>query len=162
MEHTKHIWRAILLLMLVGVVGFVARHLMIPVSFGQKGFYRYDSLKDYMSQPVVHGDTDACRSCHQTVWDTAKKGKHAPVSCEECHGPLAAHVTENAKSGQAQVDRTYRECAMCHQQLVARPKKHPQVDPTAHLVKIGAITAGEPIPEGICITCHDPHNPGLK
>jgi hypothetical protein len=160
MEHTKHIWRAVLLLVLVAIAAIVGRHFMVPASFGDKGFYRYDSLAEFMSKPVIHGDVDSCRSCHQAAFDTEKKGKHTSVSCEVCHGPLAAHARDNAKFADAQIDRSHNLCLKCHQKLRAKPEKYPQIEATEHLVKNGAISEGEPIPEGACIACHDPHSPG--
>lgn len=158
MEHTKHIWRAVLILIVAAVGGISARHFLVPKSFGQAGFYRYDSLAEYMSKPLVHGAADACNACHQPIVDAKASGKHAGLSCEGCHGPLADHVKGNAKSADAVVNRSNDLCLLCHEKLLARPKTHPQIDPTEHLIANGVISPGEPIIEEACIVCHDVHS----
>lgn len=159
MEHTKHIWRAVFLLIGAVIVAVVARHFMIPRSFGDKGFYRYDSLGEHRSKPPIHGAVDACGACHQPAFDAKKTGKHVSVSCEVCHGPLSDHVKDNAKIAKAPVDKSYTLCLRCHEKLKARPETFPQVEPTEHLIAEGAIATGEPIPEEACIACHDVHSP---
>jgi len=159
MEHTKHMWRAVLVLIVIAVAAVVARHFLIPESFGAQGFYRFDSLGEYMAKPAVHGDVAACHTCHQPVYDIAQTGKHATVSCEVCHGPLSAHVKDTEKSADALINRSNGTCVQCHEKLRARPEEFPQLELTEHLESSGVISPGEPIPEEVCIACHDAHNP---
>jgi hypothetical protein len=162
MEHTKHIWRASILLILIAVGAVVGRHFLVPESFGEQGFYRNDSLAEYKALPVRHGDADSCLSCHKTECDAIKGGKHATVSCQGCHNILSAHAKDNAKIADAPVDKTPSACLLCHGRLRARPETFPQIDAMEHLIKNGVISKGEAIPDEACITCHDVHNPGNK
>ena len=59
------------------------------------------------------------------------KGKHAHVNCEACHGPLAKHADDPARSTPAKLD-TAVFCARCHTASAAKPKGFPQVDPADH------------------------------
>lgn len=159
MEHTKHIWRAVLILIAAAIGGICFQHFMVPESFGETGFYRHDSLAEYMAQPLVHGDTGSCAACHQKNADTKAAGSHAGLSCEPCHAPLSAHVQDNAKYADMPLNKSKDLCLNCHLKLRARPEKHPQIDPVEHLVAQGVISAGEPVPDEACISCHDPHSP---
>jgi hypothetical protein len=162
MEHTKHIWRAVLLLLLLGLSAVAGRHFLIPPSFGTQGFYRYDSLAEYMAKPVIHGPANACRECHQPIVESEIKGKHASQSCEGCHAPLSVHVADNKKIADMPSKGSNEWCANCHGKLRARPQTFPQIDVTEHLVKNGVISAGDPIPKNACTTCHDVHSPGTS
>ncbi len=162
MEHTKHLWRAVLILLIGLILAVVGRHFLIPKSFGERGFYRFDSVAEYASKPVEHGDANSCSSCHQPVCETAKGGKHATVACQGCHGALSTHVKNNAKFANATVDKSPEMCLLCHEKLRARPEAFPQIDVMEHLVGNSVISKGEAIPEEVCVTCHDVHNPGMK
>ena len=118
-------------------------------------------IADFEAKPVIHGGADSCLPCHQKEVDGAKKGKHATNACEGCHGPVTAHVKDNAKFANATVDKSMDLCTRCHEKLQARPKEFPQIVPGEHLVKVGAISAGEAIPKDACLTCHDAHSPGI-
>lgn len=74
MGHTKHLWRAVLLLIMLGGGSIVGRHFLIPQSFGESGFYRYDSLYDYMKQPISHGGNASCTPCHEELAGMSLEG----------------------------------------------------------------------------------------
>lgn len=162
MTHTKHLWRAAILLILVSVGGIVGRHFLVPPTFGATGFYRADSLKDHMSKPVIHGTRTSCNACHQDIAQTALAGKHATLSCETCHAPESKHVKDDAKIADMPSSKTGAQCALCHAQLRARPKTQHQIEFDKHLVKLEVAQPGEAIPEDVCYTCHDPHSPSLE
>lgn len=161
MEHTKHLWRAGLILLAVTVVAIVGRHFLIPSSFGDHGFYRYDSLGEFMAKPAIHGGAQSCEPCHADQAKARKEGKHASVSCEICHAPAAKHAEGDVKVADMPVDRSYILCAYCHRTLRARPESMPQVDPVKHLMEMEVIAKGEAIPEGACGACHDVHSPSV-
>ncbi|MHC4413757.1 MAG: cytochrome C [Planctomycetota bacterium] len=154
MEHAKHIIRAVLLLVAAAVAFVVVRHFMIPESFGEHGHYRFGSVADYAGKEPVHGARVSCAGCHDEEAGTVSDGKHDPVACEVCHGPLATHVRGGERIAEMPVRRTHSLCGWCHERLVARPKKFPQVDMRTHVADKG----GEMI-EGICLECHDAHDP---
>lgn len=154
MEHTKHIIRAVLLLVLA-MVGFVlTRHFLYPTSFGQYGHYRFDSVAEYAAKDLVHGAPGACDACHADQAKKKAEGKHASVSCELCHGPLGVHVKADAKVAVMPVDRTVKLCGCCHQRLEARRSDFPQVVLASHAIEKGAPTAGM-----ACLECHNAHKP---
>ena len=161
MEHTKHIWRAALLLLALVVGATVTRHFLVPESFGQEGFYRYNSLSEFMASAPRHGNQAACGTCHMEQSEARAEGKHATVSCEVCHAPLATHAVGNEKIADMRIPPSDRLCAYCHQRLRARPHDMPQIDAQEHLEQLGVIEAGQEIEPGTCIVCHDVHSPSL-
>lgn len=154
MEHAKHIIRAVLLLVLAVVLFVLVRHVMIPKSFGDYGHYRYDSIAEYAALEAMHGAPDACIDCHDEEADARAAGKHAAVSCEVCHAPLATHVSNDEKVAPMAVRRSTELCGWCHEKLVARPVTMPQVHMINHVIeKDGDLT------ESACLECHNAHNP---
>jgi hypothetical protein len=151
MEHTKHIWRAVILLLVLLVAGVIGRQFLIPESFGEMGFFRGTALDEFMAKEMEHGVQDSCAECHDDVAEAKAGGAHAPVQCEVCHAPLSTHVRDGDIVGQMAVNRTWHLCADCHQYLVARPAGMTQIDLHEHL----ELAPGEAIPEDACFDCHD-------
>ena len=135
----------------VFVAGFVLllllRAFFVPKSFGQYGHFRGDAIQEIAAKPVVYAGHQTCEGCHTDVLDVKKDGKHAPVACESCHGPLANHADD--PSIQPQKLDTAGLCVRCHEANSAKPKKFPQVASKEH-------SSGLP-----CETCHQPHSPAL-
>ena len=161
MKHTQHIWRAVIILIVLLVVFITIQHFLVPESFGLAGHYRYDSLSELMDKPIIHGNITACKKCHDNIQEERDKGKHVSVSCEVCHAPLAFHVKDDKKVDVMPINRSYTLCAYCHQKLEGRPKSFPQVTFKEHLVAQGAEILDK-IPDKICITCHSVHSPSIK
>ena len=160
----SHIYRLIVLLVLV-VAGFVAvRSLAIPSSWDGEKFYRVDSLEDLKLQPMQLGGNETCSGAgchdqkrvakHKSQLDTVAKGSHKGLACESCHGPLSAHVSDNKRLAAAQINRENTLCLGCHAPLLSRPKDFPQFDTenTGHWYFDVEITTP-------CRDCHSPHNP---
>jgi len=162
MEHSKHIWRAVIILV-AGVAFTVGgRHFLVPASFGQLGHFRADSIGEYMAKPVMHGNDASCGKCHPDQFAAHEQGKHKAVRCENCHGPLALHADSDKKIADAKVMASADLCALCHQKLDARPKTFPQIDLKAHMNELLAkegLPPRDTVPAKICFTCHDPHDP---
>ena len=167
MEHTKHIWRAVFIILLVPVAFVVVSHLAVPASFGIYGHYRADSVKEFMAKPTIHGDATSCFNCHdkthKDLLEKKVKGKHATVPCENCHNPLSFHAKPDPQTGELKmfekmaINKSNKLCGYCHEYLVARPKSFPQVELKEHVTKQDA-----EFEEGVCVVCHDPHNPSVK
>ncbi len=68
MEHTKHLWRAGILLLVFVIGGFVARHFLVPDSFGEMGYYRYAALFEFMEQEPRHGCWQTSAMPPHAVW----------------------------------------------------------------------------------------------
>jgi len=151
MKHTKHIWRAAFLLLFLFMGGIIARHFLIPHSFGAAGYYRYDSLLDFMRKEPVHGVPGACGECHDDIAEAKAAGGHAAVRCEVCHATLASHVREGEVIAEMAINRSYTLCAYCHQALRARPASISQIDLREHL----ELEPGASFPREACLECHD-------
>ncbi len=52
MENTKHIWRAVILLLILLVAVVLGRQFLIPESFGEMGFYRGKALEEFMAKEM--------------------------------------------------------------------------------------------------------------
>jgi len=138
------------LVMAIALVAFVlVRAAIIPRTFGQYGHYRGDAIAEIAARPVAFAGHQACESCHTEVVDQKKLGKHVVVSCEACHGALAAHAEDPASFTPPKLD-TAVLCARCHEANAAKPKTFPQVVTADHS---GGIA---------CDTCHQPHKPGIE
>ncbi|MHC4303958.1 MAG: cytochrome C [Planctomycetota bacterium] len=155
MEHSKHIIRAVLLLVLVAVVFVVVRHFLIPKSFGQYGHFRGDNIAEIAAKSPVHGGRESCVECHADEVDYVSEEEHGSISCEVCHAPVAAHAAAGEKIADMPVHRTTALCSWCHQRLDARPDTFPQINFVEHVTDKG----GE-FNEGICWECHEyAHDP---
>jgi len=151
MENTKHIWRAVILLLVLLVAVVLGRQALIPESFGEMGYYRADALDEFMAKEMEHGPPGSCAECHDDVAEAKAAGGHARVQCEVCHAPLSTHVRDGDIVAEMAINRTWHLCANCHQQLTARPAGMTQIDLHEHL----EFEPGESIPEDACFECHD-------
>lgn len=156
MEHSKHLARMIILVVLVLVVFHIARTLFTPSSFGKYGHYRADNVTEQMAEPVVHGGAASCEACHAERNAQLRGGAHATVECEVCHAPLASHVKDSGKIGEMPRNRSHALCLRCHDKLDARPERFPQIQVDEHLEKMGATMGPE-----VCVGCHDSHDPKM-
>jgi predicted CXXCH cytochrome family protein len=121
---------------------------MVPDGFGKFGHYRAGAIDDARQPAPVHAGQAACAECHADVVTVRAAARHAPVSCESCHGALGRHASgEIAKPARP----NGRElCIRCHSAGAGRPRQYPTVVVKDH--------AGEEV----CITCHTPHNPKMQ
>jgi hypothetical protein len=88
-----------------------------------------------------------CTSCHAPEAGAQDASIHVNVSCEDCHGPGAAHSSSAAAARSAVLIKpTSRICATCHAVTAGRPTTFSQIDPAKHY------SGGE------CLRCHDPHS----
>ena len=156
MEHTKHVFRAGLLLVAVIVTYVLGRGLLVPDSFGMYGHYRYRDVLEQRERAPVHGAPDSCKDCHGEVFDKRTAGKHATVPCEDCHAPLATHVAGGKHAAAMRIERSFALCVRCHRTMISRPAVVRQVVPEEHVEKRGERLAGK-----VCMECHDPHAPEL-
>ncbi len=145
-EDTQHLWRMAALFGVGLVVFVVARAFLVPDDFGVLGHYRAGALADNAAASPVFAGQTACADCHGDVLDERVGSKHAKVSCEACHGPLATHVAdpENVKPTRPDPGKI---CLVCHLANVAKPPAFPQVDVATH-------AGGK-----ACAECHPHHHP---
>ncbi len=154
MEHARHVFRVLFVLLLAIVAIVLGRTLLVPKSYGLYGSYRFDNVAEQANvRPPLHGGADSCAQCHAPRVKVVSGGSHKAVSCEVCHGPLGKHVKDGNVVAKMNVDHSFTLCARCHRKILGRPEKFPQVVLSQHVqTKL----------EGkVCLDCHDPHSPKL-
>jgi hypothetical protein len=154
MEHSRHVFRVLLVLLVATATIVLGRGLLVPRSYGAYGPYRFDNVAEQRAaRRPLHGGADSCAACHGERLAALRKGAHRTVSCEVCHAPLGLHVRDGAKIAAMRVDRSYGLCARCHRKIDGRPAAVKQVVLEQHVQ--GALG-----PDA-CLDCHDPHAPKL-
>ena len=141
--------KRLLLIFAVLVISFViARHFLVPSSFGKYGHYRADAVGDVENSPLQYAGANTCADCHGDLVKRKLGSKHRTVACESCHGPALSHTTDpiNIKPFRP-AGREF--CSLCHSANAARPVPIKQINPETHN------------PETPCAVCHNPHNPKL-
>jgi len=154
MEHARHVFRVLFVLLLAIVAIVVGRTLLVPKSYGLYGSYRFDNVAEQASARVpLHGGAVACADCHEDRAKVVSAGSHKSVSCEICHAPLGRHVKDGDVVAKMNVDHSFTLCARCHQKILGRPEPFPQVVLSQH---VKSKLEGK-----VCLECHDPHSPKL-
>jgi hypothetical protein len=126
---------------------FGVRWLLVPSDYGRFGPYRAAAIAQNQARPIVYAGQVACVECHTDVADTRRGNAHAQVSCESCHGPLAAHAGDPAVAARLPDPRA--TCAVCHLTNVAKPRGFKTVNFSEHA------------DDGPCTACHAAHAPKL-
>jgi len=124
----------------------LARHLLLPETFGERGYYRTAAVEGILKQPIMYAGRERCALCHTQIATAHANARHQSVACEACHGPAAAH-TEAPTDNPLPVPRERGYCSLCHGYDPSRPTGFPQIDPVAHN------------PLQACVSCHNPHQP---
>lgn len=159
--------RALLIVSIAIMAGFIVRPLFVPASFGEYGDFRADNLFELREQLPVYGDGVICASCHEENAVKKAGGRHAAVPCEACHFQPYT-LQENRLDGHPQKsmapDRSRDACVVCHQFLPSRPAAFPQVKDVAEHIDTYWGMVSDQLPKetaggASCITCHDPHTP---
>jgi DnaJ-class molecular chaperone len=124
----------------------IARHLLLPDSFGKTGHFRLNSIVENQSRPLNYADKKACSECHGDKSTALQSDVHSTLTCEVCHGPASDHI---ANPGKVKLDLPdQREfCGLCHAYNPSRGKVIQQVDITVHNINHK------------CVECHNPHAP---
>ncbi len=158
MEHARHVFRVLFVLVLALVAFVLGRSLLVPKSYAMYGPYRFDNVAEQANiRAPRHAGAAACAECHDEKAKPHAAGVHKRVSCEICHGPLAIHVKDGELVAPMPVDRSFTLCARCHRKILGRPEKFPQVVLDQHVQQMGQAKL-----EGkVCLDCHDPHSPKL-
>jgi len=156
MQHTKHVFRVLIALVVLVVTYILVRGQFVPKSFGKHGAYRFDNVAEQRDKPLRHGAVDACQGCHKPVWDKRAKGKHATVSCEGATRARHSRGRRQAHRGHGQ-GPSYQLCVRCHRKLASRPASViKQVVPEEHVS-----SQGEKLQGTVCVGCHDVHSPQM-
>ncbi len=155
LRHTKHVVRAVVLLVALIVVLVLGRSLFVPDTWGEYGWYRGAAVDEHRAKQVRHAGDAACGMCHDDVVATHDSGVHASVRCELCHSVMTSHVIDGEVVAEMPKPSDSVElCTGCHRMLNARPADFPQVNARQHLEDMDVDF--EP---NVCVACHDPHSP---
>jgi len=124
----------------------IARHFLIPESFGKYGHYRANSIDEIAALPAHYAGKSVCVDCHDTEGTLLASDKHAQLSCEVCHGPGLLHA-DDPENNVLVKPGTRSFCGTCHDINPARRTEViNQVDIKTHNIE-----------RGNCIDCHNPH-----
>ena len=128
------------------LIFLIIRHLLIPDSFGQDGYYRAASLNDNSHNKIVYAVKSQCIECHADIGEKLSSDVHSDLSCVTCHGPGLDHVNA-PESVKIMKPGTRNDCSRCHALNPARQKSViNQIDPAKHHIE-----------KNDCIECHNPH-----
>ena len=147
-RHYEHVLRVAGLFALGLIAFLIIRHLLVPADFGVLGFYRAGALDDVRARPIAYAGRETCAVCHGAVVESQKDSKHAALSCEGCHGALAAHAAGEFDPKPKAPDPRLL-CLTCHTKMAGKYDGFPQIDPAEHGGDIA------------CTTCHQPHHPKI-
>ena len=139
----------------IGLVGaiLVARVFLVPDDFGihgqnfTYGFYRLSNIQEWKDFPVKYQGREYCVDCHAEKVESLNNSPHAPVECENCHGPAVNHPAQVAA---LPIDTTREHCLRCHADLgyPNTSRSHlPQINNRMHSRRRD------------CVQCHNPHDP---
>lgn len=142
----QQVTRLLVVFAIIGIGFLLARHFLIPETFGEFGHYRGAALASAKAHEKKYAGRQECVLCHSDVEALRSGSNHRNLSCEVCHGAAGNHVAGpmEVKPG---INRERDACILCHGYDPSRPTGFPQVEPLAH----NAPTA--------CVSCHSPHAP---
>ncbi len=138
-----------LLMLFAVIVGLflLARHLLVPDSFGKYGHYRANAIDENLAFKAKHLGDDACKECHEEQVVMRDSSEHKIIACEACHGPGYKHV-ENPDTTNVIKPHGREFCGTCHAKNAARSIENvKQIDIKQHNT------------ESVCTECHNPHEP---
>lgn len=139
--------KSLLPLLVVFILIFlIARHFLVPESFGKYGHYRANAMDEIGALPIHYAGKEECAACHDKEAAQLSSDVHAGLSCEVCHGPGAKHA-DDPETNKLIKPGTREDCGKCHNINPARRiEVIDQIDiKTHHLEKEN------------CIDCHNPH-----
>lgn len=114
--------------------------------YDQYGFHPEKNASTWAAHEPQFADRALCQTCHATEYDFQAASRHHGVSCESCHGPLAAHSADEVSATIALEPPPSTVCARCHSSSSGKPVGFPQVELATHYRS------------GVCRACHDAHS----
>jgi hypothetical protein len=128
----------------------VATIIAVPWVYGEYGFHPEENARTWAALTPRYADATLCQRCHEAQYAPWMNERHASVTCETCHGPLAEHAATaplQAEPGSLGVAKPAEDlCVVCHEQSPAKPEAFAQVNLEEHY-------SGS-----TCLGCHDSHS----
>ncbi|NCF72039.1 MAG: cytochrome C [Gammaproteobacteria bacterium] len=139
----------------IGLVGLilVSRQFLVPDDFGVHGrnftygYHRLSNIQEWKDFPVKHRGREFCVECHEENVSKLNASVHAPVECENCHGPAVNHPDDQEN---LVLDTTRGLCLRCHAWLDY---------PNSARGDLVSIEDKRHRRRRECIECHNPHDP---
>lgn len=151
----NHAYRPLFVVIALIAALVIARLLVVPEDFGigdrgyMYGWHRKSNEDDWKNFTAKYKTRDYCKDCHSLNYSTLSESPHAIIECENCHGPAVDHPSEPQK---LEINKTRALCLRCHAYLPYEDSGRTVIPP---------INDEEHNPEMECVTCHNPHSPGL-
>lgn len=152
----SHVLRPLWVVLGLVAIVLVVRGFYVPSGFGvhergyMYGWYRAANIEDWKKVAVKYQGRDYCKTCHPDRHESISMTPHAIIQCENCHGPALGHPAGPPKLA---IDRSRGLCLRCHTSLPY---------PTSGRADIRGIDPERHNPDIECVSCHDPHKPGLE
>ena len=127
-------------------IGSFAAAFAAVTFYEEYGFRPEADAREWAAHEPAYAGQGSCRSCHAAETGRQLTSQHRTISCESCHGPLAAHASDRAIAQLPLEAPSAGMCARCHAATTGRPVGFPQVDLSTHY------RSGE------CRACHDAHS----
>ena len=134
------------LLVVLILIFLIARHFLVPESFGKYGHYRANSMDEIAALPIHYAGNEECIACHNKEATMLSSDVHSTLACEICHGPGAKHADDPETNKLIKLG-TREDCGKCH-----------SINPARRIEFIDQIDTKTHHPEKRnCIDCHNPH-----
>lgn len=152
----NHLWRPLLVVIVLIVLAFIGRYMLVPKDFGIHGesftynYYRLSDVDWWKNFKVKYQGRELCADCHEENYEKNQTSKHKIIQCENCHGPAIDHPDNPELLA---IERGRELCYRCHAYLPYPGNKRAEmraIDPQEHNT------------EDKCVECHDPHQPNLE
>jgi hypothetical protein len=131
-------------------VASIALVVAVPWIYGEYGFHPEANARTWAALTPRYADAALCARCHEAQYAPWQNERHAGVTCESCHGPLAEHAATaplEAPAGSLGLAKPAEDlCVVCHEKSPAKPETFAQVDLAEHYTG------------STCLGCHDSHS----
>jgi len=161
-----HVYRLIILLVVLGAVFAYIRHLAVPDSWDHTKGYRLNAVSELKLLEAHYGGRDSCGtaachgqeqpSSHASQIEALAGGSHSRLACEGCHGPISNHIANGVTQKRPPPSDPVGLCLTCHKPLLGRTAV-PVFDPENPLHE-----SEQPDQYPSCPDCHDPHDPKVE
>lgn len=148
-----HVWRPLFVVLGIVALILVARQVIVPKDFGvygkgyTYGWHRKSNEAEWKAIKPKYRGREYCTDCHEEQIKSILGSPHAPIQCENCHGPALDHPDAPEK---LPVVKDRDQCLRCHASLPY---------PGSARSKIKGIAPDEHYADTECASCHNPHNP---
>jgi ribosomal protein S27E len=154
-----HVWRPLLVVIVVAAFIPLVKHFIVPQGFGvidksvgyMYGYGRKANIGEWKAMKAKFKfDNEYCKDCHTKNYEELMANPNAIINCENCHGPVLDHPVEPAK---LTIEKGKIQCLRCHYTLAypgSGRKDIRGIDPATHN------------PDLECTMCHNPHKPKME